>query len=417
MAHNRDTKIVPLICQGCGSRELERVLDLGYQPLCNTFAPSDQAVSPQTFYPLCLCYCLECSLTQLDYVIPTGDTFGDQYTYLTGSSASLVKYYSELAHKLVERFKLEPGDVVVDIGSNDGTFLKAFQSLGMTVLGIEGARQPRDIALANGIPVVDGFFRKEIAGAVRERLPEGRPISLITAMNVLAHTDNINEFLAELVSLMNPATVFVSQSHWLLSLVRKFEFDTIYHEHLRYYTLASLKTLLERHGLAVSDAEITDFYGGSLLAYAQIGAGEASEGMRNILEDEGQTDVPQSLKSMKDTLLDNRARLLSLLIDLRKSGKQIVGIGAPMKASTLLNYYGISRDLVEYLTEVNQLKVGTMVPGVHIPVVHEDIMFEDQPDYAILLSWNMADYIIPKLRANGYEGRFILPVPQVEVIE
>jgi hypothetical protein len=353
----------------------------------------------------------------LDYVVPRKVAFGDQYTYLTGSSQSLIKYYSELATRLVERFDLKAGDTVVEIGSNDGTFLKAFQSLGMDVLGIDGARTSSDIALADGVPVVQEFFSRELTPVIQKRLRPGSKITLILAMNVLAHTEDVNDFLTGVTQLMEPGTVFVSQSHWLAALTRNFEFDTIYHEHLKYYTLDSLMRLFEKHGLSIDDAEITDFYGGSVLAYARKSAGPVSDNLKSILADEEQADVVQSLRDMKQVLLANRSQLLNLLSDLRSQGKHVAGIGAPMKASTLLNYYGVTEDLVEYLGEVNNLKVGTVVPGVRIPVVHEDVLFQKQPDYALILSWNMADFLMPKFRERGYKGRFILPVPRVEVIE
>jgi len=406
-----------LECQVCGCRELERVLDLGCQPLCNEFVSASEANRPEVFYPLCLCHCPRCSLVQLDYIIPTERAFGVQYTYLTGSSKSLVEYYSQLASKLAAKLNLGPGDVVVDIGSNDGTFLKAFQSLGMEVLGIEGAEQPAAAALESGVPTLCRFFGKGISDAIKSKLPPNAKIRLITAMNVLAHTDNINEFLPELVSLMGPQTILVSQSHWLAALVQNFEFDTIYHEHLRYYTLESLMYLFERHGLSLTDAEITDFYGGSVLVYATKGSKHQSSALSSVLGEERKLDLTQALREMKQVLLSNKARLLSLLVDIRTSGKKTIGVGAPMKASTLLNFYGITSDLVEYIAEVNPLKVGTVVPGVRIPVVHEDVVFQEQPDYAILLSWNMAKSIIPKYRETGYRGKFILPVPQIEVIE
>lgn len=402
-------------CQGCGHFGLERLLDLGNQPLCNEFLPANEAAGPHTYYPLSLCHCPRCDLVQLDYVIPTDKAFGDQYTYLTGSSKSLVDYYSQLALKLKDKFGLQPGDIVVEIGSNDGTFLKAFQSLGIGVLGIEGAKQASALALADGVPTLECFFGKGLSETVKESLPQDGRIRMVLAMNVLAHTDNINEFLPEVFELMEPGAVFVTQSHWLVALVRKFEFDTIYHEHLRYYTLGSLMKLLERHGLVVNDAEINDFYGGSILAYATKDSAAHSPSLNAVLKQEEETDVVAALKSMKEVLMLNKSRLLSLLVDLKLTGKRTVGIGAPMKASTLLNFYGITADLVEYIAEVNQLKIGTLVPGVRIPVVVEDILFQDQPDYALLLSWNMAEYIIPKYRAMGYEGKFILPVPEVEV--
>lgn len=404
-------------CQGCQGGNLEPVLDLGHQPLCNEFLSEREANRPQVFYPLCLYFCPQCSLVQLGYVIPTDQTFGGQYSYLTGSSGTLVKYYSGLARQLVEKFSLQEGDIVIEIGSNDGTFLKPFQSLGLRVLGIEGTKHALAAATASGVPTLDRFFGKGIAAAVKDRLPKDGRIRLIMAMNVLAHTDNINDFLPEVVGLMEADTVFVSSSHWLVALLQKFEFDTIYHEHLRYYTLGSLMQLFQRHRLSMVDAEITDFYGGSILGYATNKANGRSERLLSILEQERQVDIVGSFKSMKQVLLSNKARLISLLVELKRDGKRTVGIGAPMKASTLLNYYGVTSDLVDYLAEVNPLKIGTVVPGVRIPVVHEDELFRDPPDYAILLSWNMAADIIPKYRSVGYSGKFILPVPQVEVID
>ena len=175
--------------------------------------------------------------------------------------------------------------------------------------------------------------------------------------------------------------------------------------------------VLEQHGIFVFDAEVTEFYGGSILGYSKIHPQSPSDRLRDILEQEDLVDVPESLIGMKNTLIKNKSKMLALLVDLKMAGKRVIGVGAPMKASTLLNFYGITPDLVEYVAEVNELKVGTVVPGVRIPVVHEDRVFEDPPDYAILLSWNMASHIIRNYRALGYKGKFIMPVPEPEIID
>ena len=419
-AQTPDTKNMGPTCQGCGSQGLEKVLDLGYQPLCNEFILVGEAVRPQTYYPLCVCYCNKCLLVQLDYVIPTEVTFGDQYTYLTGSSPALIKYYDELALRLSKQLVLKPGDGIVEIGSNDGTFLKAFQRLGLEVLGIEGALQSTKLAKEAGIPVIESFFGPGMAAKVQKKLPNGAKVKLVIAMNVLAHTDNINLFLDEITELMGPDTILISQSHWLMALVRKFEFDTIYHEHLRYYTLESLMRLFQPHGLNVYDAELTDFYGGSVLSYASKSPAakleDRPEGLKSILKEEKGVDIGEAFKDMSRKLLKNKAELLTLLTDLKLSGKKVVGLGAPMKASTLLNFYGIHQDLISEIGEVNQLKVGTVVPGVRIPVVDEEALLKQGPDYALLLTWNMADHIIPKLQSLGFKGKFIVPVPELEVI-
>ena len=404
-------------CQACGGQELEPVLDLGYQPLCNDFRPSDKPVLSQVFYPLCLCYCQKCSLVQLNCLIPTQEVFGNQYTYLTGSTQSLIDYYNALAPRLVSRFKLTENDLIIDLGSNDGTFLKSFEALGFSVLGVEGAQVAAQISEDNGIPTIRKFFGLGVADEIKKRIPQGKRVGLISAMNVVAHTDNIGVFLPELTSLMDQETIFVSQSHWLLELIQKFEFDTIYHEHLRYFTLHSLMNLFESHGLEIFDAETTDFYGGSILAYASINPQDRTEQLYSLMREETEVDIVQALKDMKTVLLGNKSKLINLLADLKKDGCIVAGIGAPMKASTLLNFYGITSDFLDYIVEVNHLKVGTMVPGVRIPVVHEDVLFKEQPPYAVLLSWNLSKHIIPKFRELGYTGKFILPVPSVEVME
>ncbi|MDA0265292.1 MAG: class I SAM-dependent methyltransferase [Chloroflexi bacterium] len=406
-----------LRCQVCNRPGIERLLDLGYQPLCNDFLPSAEAPLPSTFYPLCVYFCKRCSLAQLGYVMPTESTFGEQYTYLTGSSKTLVDYYTALAQQYAAQFDLSPGDVVVEMGSNDGTFLKALQAYGVTVLGVEGSPQAASLAAEASVPTIDRFFGAGSARLIKEQLPPGSKIKLIIAMNVLAHTDNIGEFLDELRGLMDEDSVFINSCHWLIELIRNFEFDTIYHEHLRYFTMHSLAQVLEQHGLFVFDAEITDFYGGSILNYAKISREPPSERLADVLAQEDEVDVPQSLIEMKNTLVRNKSRLLSLLVDLKADGKRVIGVGAPMKASTLLNFYGITPDLMDYISEVNELKVGTVVPGVRIPVIHEDRVFEDAPDYAMILSWNMASHIMRNYRAMGYKGKFIIPVPEPEVID
>ena len=191
----------------------------------------------------------------------------------------------------------------------------------------------------------------------------------------------------------------------------------MYHEHLRYYTLKSLMNLFAKHDLTIVDAETNDFYGGSVLSYARRGTDTQSSQLRGVLAQEEKINIPEALRDMKQVLLKNKAILQNLLVDLKASGKRVVGVGAPMKASTLLNFYGVTSDVVEYLAEVNELKVGTVTPGVRIPVVHEDEVFRAQPDYAMILSWNMADAIMPKYRESGYTGKFILPVPEVRIVE
>jgi hypothetical protein len=404
------------VCQVCGSLDLKEVLNLGLQPLCNEFKLLSQLNSPETYYPLSLVYCADCETVQLSYIIPTKQVFGEQYTYLTGSTRAVVDYFNDLAAQLIQRFSLVKGDVVVDIGSNDGTFLNAFKCFGVDVLGVEGSPKPVAFAEANGIKTIPSFFGKGISESVKEEVSNLNRVKLVTAMNVIAHTDNINEFLDEVKLMMSPETVFVTQSHYLISLLGNLEFDTIYHEHLRYYSLKSLINLFTMHGFTVFDAEVVDVYGGSIVVYASLNDGEpVTDRFLSLLKDENEADILERFRETKNAILRNKAELLNRLYRYKEQGKHIIGVGAPMKSSTFLNFYGITPDLIDYLTEVNPLKIGTLSPGVHIPVVDEAIVFCEQPDYALILSWNIANQIMKSYRQKGYKGEFIVPIPKLRI--
>jgi len=406
------------VCQVCGSFDLKEVLNLGLQPLCNEFKLPSQLNSPETYYPLSLVYCEDCETVQLSYIIPTEQVFGEQYTYLTGSTRAVVEYFNNLAAQLIQRFNLVRGDVVIDIGSNDGTFLNAFKRLGINVLGIEGSPKPASFAETYGIKTIQNFFGKGISELIKKEVPDLNRVKLVTAMNVIAHTDNINEFLDEVKLIVNPETVFVTQSHYLISLLENLEFDTIYHEHLRYYSLKSLINLFTRHGFTVFDAEVVDVYGGSIVVYASLSDGNhTTTRFLNLLKNENKVNILERFRETNNVLLQNKAKLLNMLYRYKKQGKHIIGVGAPMKSSTLLNFYGITPDLLDCLTEVNPLKIGTMSPGVHIPVVDETMVFDDQPDYALILSWNIANQIMKSYRQKGYKGKFIIPVPKIRIIK
>ena len=400
-------------CQVCDGPLSPPLLDLGYQPLCNQLIKSPD--EPQVCYPLAVHRCEPCDLVQLGYVLPTERVFGDQFAYLTGSSAGAVKYFDALAARLIASTGVRKGEAVVDIGSGDGTFLRPFQAAGCEVLGVEGARAPAAIAKSAGIPTLPTFLGKGVAKKVLAKLEH--PIRLVTAMNVLAHTDHINDVCAELRELMNDGATLVIQNHWLLALLAKGEFDTIYHEHLRYFSIASLTKLLARHGLYVYASESVDYYGGSFIAYATTRRREESSEMASMwcTEAVGSAEVGFGLLARR--LLRNRLLLLSALAPPALEGKRTIGVGAPMKATTFLNYYGVGRDLMECVAETNQLKVGKAIPGTGIPIVDENKLDLAQYDLAVLLSWNWAETLMAKYRARGFKGKFVIPGPTVRLSE
>ena len=400
-------------CQVCAGPLSPPLLDLGYQPLCNQLIRSPE--EPQVCYPLAVHRCEPCDLVQLGYVLPTERVFGDQFAYLTGSSPGAVRYFDALAKRLMASTGARKGEAVVDIGSGDGTFLRPFQAAGCEVLGVEGAEQPSDLARKAGIPTVPYFLRKGAARRILARLEH--PIRLVTAMNVLAHTDHVDDVCAEIRELMNDGATLVVQNHWLLSLLANGEFDTIYHEHLRYFTVQSLAKLLKRHGLHVYAAERADYYGGSFIAYATTRDLPPTVPTEELMREEQHGSAEVGFGLLRRRMIVNRLQMTTALVPELLEGKKVLGVGAPMKATTLLNYYGIGRDLMECVAETNPLKVGCAIPGVGIPIVDEATLDVSQYDLAVLLAWNWADALMAKYRARGFRGKFVIPCPTVRLSE
>lgn len=339
--------------------------------------------------------------------------FGRNYNYLSGSSPSVVSYFHDFADQVAKRFKLSRNDWVCDIGSNDGSLLKQFKVKGCKVIGVEPTPLPARAALSRGITTVQKYFNKQTAESISRKYGK---MKLVTALNVLAHVSDLDSFMKGVKSLLGHDGAFVTQSHYFPLLVEKLEYDTIYHEHLRYYTLATLVRLHAKYGLTIVDAEINNIYGGSIVTYSRVAKAKPSRGVRNLLGQEAPFERLDTYRGFHRDVEINAKRLVKLLTILKKKGKRIVGIGAPMKSSTLLNYCGVGPDVLDYLAEVNPLKIGKYSPGVHIRVVEEEKIFREAPDYALVLSWNMADEIIGKMRNQGYDGKFIVPIPRPHIL-
>ena len=384
-------------CQSCGSGELEDVLDFGDTPICNDFTPRPD--TPQKRYPMKLVHCRYCGLDQLSYVPPASEVFGPSFNYLSSSSKGVVKHYSEMAASLKGRYGLGPSDLVLDVASNDGVLLKPFRDLGMKTLGVEPVEKIAMLATEQGLLTIPQRFED-----VRIR---AKP-SLITAMDVLAHTDTPHEFLERLYELMaESGALFVCQSQYFPASMAKDEWDTIYFEHARYFSVRSLQALLLRHGIQVDDVEYSDFYGGSFLAHCSL------DSRSKLIPERLHVDYSAFARRTER----NIKKLGSMLVDYKWQHKRVAGIGAPMKSSTLLNAIGADSSLVAYLTEVNPLKVGTYAPGTRIPVVDESVFFAKPPDVALVLTWNYAEPIMAAYRKRGYRGAFVVPIPHPKVVE
>ena len=310
---------------------------------------------------------------------------------------------------------MKPEDLAVDIGSNDGTLLSNFQRGGHRVFGIEPS-QVGNLANERGIPTTISFFGREIAEKTRR---EQGAAKVITATNVFAHIEHIHDIIESILTLLDENGVFISESHYLLSLVETLQYDTIYHEHLRYYSVRSLQYLLKMHGLEVIHARRIPTHGGSVRVYAaRNGRFAVRPSVADILAEEDRAGLDaEDLHGFKSKVVQSKLDLYGLLRDIKRQGHRVYGIGAPSRASTLIQYVGLDDGILDCVLEIKgSLKIGKYMPGTLIPVLEESVLYKEQPEYVLLLSWHIADELIPKLREKGYKGKYIVPLPTPKII-
>jgi hypothetical protein len=397
-------------CQVCGSVELDDVLSLGYMPPVNQMVPIGQVPRQQPWFPTNLLHCRNCDLVQLGLAVDPVIIFPPEYPYTSGTTKLLRDNFAELQREAAAMLGLSADDLVVDIGSNDGTLVSNFQKAGNRVLGIEPT-DVGDIANSRGIPTLKRYFGTDVAREVKAKYG---PARVVTAANCFAHIEDVHAIVDGIVEMLGPDGVFISESHYLIGLLDTLQYDTVYHEHLRYYSVASLKHLLEMHDLEVFHARPIPSHGGSIRVYAgRHGANTVQDSVRRMLSTEPRGEaLSKRLADFKRDVMLSKLRLLSMLRDLKEKGARIAGISAPSRASTLVNYVGLDEAIIDYVCEIpGSLKIGKCMPGTAIPVVDETKLFEDQPDCAVIFSWHIADELAPKLRAKGFRGQLITPLP------
>jgi SAM-dependent methyltransferase len=343
--------------------------------------------------------------------------FPYSYPYLSGTTRILRDNFAELYSELRTRVELRAEDLVVDIGSNDGSLLINFKEGGHRVLGIEPS-QAGDVAIGRGIETWRRYFNAESVAAITQSHGQAR---IVTAANVFAHIADPHAVVDGICNLLTPDGIFISESHYLLALLETVQYDTIYHEHLRYYHLGALRNLFERHGLEIFHTKRIPTHGGSIRVYAarrgqrpvdpSVAAHLAAEDAAGITDGSG-------LKNFRERVIASKLDLYALIASLKGGGRRIYGISAPSRASTLINYVGLDDGLLECVLEVSgSHKLNKYIPGTRIPVLDEAKLIEDQPEYALLLSWHIADELVPILRRKGYRGKFITPLPHPHIID
>lgn len=405
------------VCQICRSPRLEFILDLGHNALCDSPLTPEQIREPETLYPLRLVRCEDCGLVQIDYSVDPALLFHPDYPYLSGITETLKRNLQATAERGREKFPASQDALAVDIGSNDGTLLEGFKKLGFRVRGVEATNIAR-VANEKGIPTTQGFFNLNMAQRIVDT--EG-PAAFVTATNVFAHVNHLGTLLRGIHMLLTENGIFISESHYLLDILATLQYDSIYHEHLRFYSLKPLAKLFDSQGFSLVDAERIPNYGGSIRVYAQKGRGRPfSDGVKKLIAEEekaGLYDAGTYQRFARDAQV-SRQKLRSLLVHLKEEGRTVAGIGCPGRAATLLTWCGISPDLLPYIAEQsNCLKVGKFTPGTHIPIVDEKRLFDEQPEYALILSWHYARDIVRKMRAKGLRSKIIVPLPSVRIVE
>lgn len=400
-------------CRVCDSKRLEMVVDLGMQPWCNHFLTKEE-VGQEPSYPLQVVYCLDCTTTQLNYTVKKEIMFGN-HTYLSGVTKSLSDHFEGVAKSVDKEFFSDRKDKsILDIGSNDGTQLKHFQKLGYKVLGVESSKTTAKIAVDAGVPTLNEFFNLDCVKKLNQKF------DIFNASGVFFHLEELHSVTEGIKEGLKKDGVFVVQFLYMKSIVENLAFDQIYHEHLLYYTLTTINVLLKRHGLELFDARWSSIHGGSIIGYVgHVGERAPSEKLQSMLKDEIKSQC-NSLKWYQDFALrikEAKIANLEYLKSKKQQGKKIWGMGAPVKGNTLLNYFGVGTDLIEYLIEKNELRRGLYSPGAHIPLLIEKELTE-LPDVYYVLAWNFKNEILKNnqhLIAKGVE--FYFPVNPKETYE
>lgn len=411
----KETSRVVSQCQVCRHAPLESVLFLGYLPPVNDFRPLGEKPKEEPSYPAEIVRCTNCHLVQSGLIVDPTIIFPPSYPYTSSTTRVLRDNFAELYRECAALFPLKSSDLVVDIGSNDGNLLSNFKDH-HKVLGIT----PEDIgklAIERGIPTILDYFTPAVAEQV---LREHGKAKVITAANVFAHMDDINGVVESILKILDDDGIFITENHYLLPLVEMNQFDVIYHEHLRYYSLHSLQYLLEKHGLEVIHAKQIPTHAGSIRTYAaRKGKYPPKDTVAPLLQREADSILKKErLDEFRKRVVLAKLEIIALLRDIKKAGGRIYGIGAPSRGTTMVHYLGLNHDIIDCTLEIKgSHKIDKYVPGTLIPVLEESKLYTDQPEYVFLFSWNIAEELMPKMKEKGFKGSFIVPLPNPRVVK
>lgn len=404
-------------CRFCLNKKLIQVIDLGNQPAANAFLSKKQLKEKEHYFPLKVNFCPKCGQLQLTHVVSPDYLFRN-YVYVSSTSPVFVAHFEKYAQSVYKKIDLDKNSLVVDIGSNDGILLKPFKKLGTKILGVDPARKIAKEATKNGITTLPEYFDQQLAEKIIKKWGFA---DVITFNNVFAHVPYIDELILAAIKLLKPQGALIIEAPYLVDFLRKNLFDTIYHEHVSYLSIGSLQTLFKRFNMTVFDVEKTDSHGGSIRVFVK--KNESKRMLQKLVEKFVNLEKGVGLRKVKTyqefakKIDQNKKDLNRLLKQLKSKGKSIIGYGAPAKGNTLLNYFNIGPEILDYIVDDSSYKQGLFTPGMHIPVVSSAEILKTKPNYIFILAWNFAESIMKKLiwyKRDG--GRFIIPVPKPVIV-
>src|SRR5713101_4908490 len=415
----KDEVVKPLsACRFCKSELRHTFVDLGMSPLCESYLRPEQLNEMERFYPLHVFVCEKCFLVQLEEFVSPDHIFSE-YAYFSSYSDSWLDHCRRYTEQMLDRFRLNRESLVVELASNDGYLLQYFVKKGIPVLGIEPAANVAKVAEQKGVATIVRFFGKQLAA---ELVSDERRADLLVGNNVLAQVPDLCDFVAGMKILLKPQGVLTLEFPHLLRLMEENQFDTIYHEHFSYFSFMVAERVFAAHQLTIFDVEEIPTHGGSLRVFARH-AGNTSLPITRRVSDLCARELRAGLGRgdtyavFAEKVRATKRLLLRFLIEAEESGKRVVGYGAPAKGNTLLNYCGVRSDLLEYTVDRSPHKQGCYLPGTHIPIYAPDKIRETQPDYVLILPWNLRDEIVAQMAdVRNWGGRFVVPIPEVKVL-
>lgn len=399
-------------CQISNSKKLNSIIFLGYLPPVNTLRKINSTPVEEKSFPAELLYCNTSKLAQLGCIVDKKILFPSSYPYTSSTTKILRDNFADLYKDLKKIVYLEKQDLIIDIGSNDGNLLKNFKN-NHRVLGITPEKIGK-LAIKKGIPTIIDYFDKKTSKKIIKKYGKAK---IVTATNVFAHIDNINEILKSIIRTLTHDGIFISESHYFLPLIKDLQYDTIYHEHMRYYSLQSLNYLFKKNKLEIIAVKEISTHGGSIRVYAaRKNYYKISKNVKTQINKEKKFLNKKKFIEFRTKVVMSKVQLYNLISNIKKAGKKIYGIGAPSRATTLINYIGLDQDLIDCVLEIDgSYKIGHYIPGTKIPILNEKILVKNKPDYLILFSWHISEELKINLRKKGYKGKFIIPLPSPRI--